>query len=98
MAGYFLFSLVNMALVWTGVMPGYGMRSWEIAGIPVGLVVSILAVLLGTYALIIDFDQIKQGVQAGIPRKYAWTGAFGLTVTLVWLYLEFLRILSYLRD
>jgi uncharacterized YccA/Bax inhibitor family protein len=47
--------------------------------------------------LILDFDFIEKGVQQGIPAKYAWTAAFGLTVTLIWLYIEFLRLLAILR-
>ena len=47
-------------------------------------------------AAIVDFDAIKRGVLAGAPRRYAWTAAFGLVVTLVWLYLEMLRIFAIL--
>ncbi|MCL2787059.1 MAG: Bax inhibitor-1/YccA family protein [Micrococcales bacterium] len=97
MGGYVLFSLINLALVWTGVLPDFGLRSMEIGGMPAGLVISILAVLLGAYSLVMDFEMIKLGVEGGIDRRYAWTGAFALTVTLIWLYLEFLRILGHLR-
>jgi len=44
-----------------------------------------------------DFDAIKRGVEQGAPRAYAWSAAFGLIVTLVWLYLEILRILAILQ-
>ena len=44
-----------------------------------------------------DFDAIKRGVEAGIPGRFAWSAAFGLAVTLVWLYIEFLRLLAILR-
>ena len=44
-----------------------------------------------------DFTAIEQGVRAGAPQKYSWSAAFGLTVTLVWLYVEILRILAILR-
>jgi uncharacterized YccA/Bax inhibitor family protein len=98
MLGYFFFSLVNMVLVWTGVLPDFGLRSVSVLGIPLGLLVSVLAVLLAAYALLADFEAIKQGVNKGIDRRYAWTAAYGLTVTLIWLYIEFLRILSYFRD
>ena len=47
--------------------------------------------------LIVDFDSIKRGVEAGVPAKLAWTAAFGLVVTLVWLYLELLRLFAILR-
>jgi uncharacterized YccA/Bax inhibitor family protein len=98
MLGYVVFSLVNAALVWFGVLPDFGMRSVEVAGMPLGIIISIVAVLLGAYSFMIDFDYIKAGVEGGAPGRYAWTAAFGLTVTLVWLYLEFLRLLSYFRD
>jgi uncharacterized YccA/Bax inhibitor family protein len=47
--------------------------------------------------LILDFDFIEQGVAARLPEREAWRAAFGLTVTLVWLYIELLRILAILR-
>ena len=47
--------------------------------------------------LILDFDFVEQGVAAGLPERESWRAAFGLTVTLVWLYIELLRILAILR-
>ncbi len=55
----------------------------------------ILVVLLAAYSLVIDFEQVKTGVQRGAPRAYGWTAAFGIMLTVVWLYLEILRLLSY---
>lgn len=99
MTGYLLFSLVNVALVWFGGMDGWGLRSEvSVMGIPLGVLVGILAVGLAAYSLIIDFDSIKRGVEQGAPARYAWTASFGLIVTLVWLYVEFLRIFAILRD
>ena len=57
----------------------------------------MLAVFLAAYSLVLDFDQIQQGVRRGLPAKYGWTGAFGLMVTIVWLYVEFLRIFALLN-
>ena len=54
--------------------------------------------MVAALSFILDFDQIKTGVERGAPRIYAWTAAFGLIVTLVWLYLEILRLLSYLQN
>ena len=59
--------------------------------------VSALGVILAVLNLVLDFDYIEQGVAMGAPAKESWRGAFGLTVTMVWLYIEILRILSYLR-
>jgi uncharacterized YccA/Bax inhibitor family protein len=53
--------------------------------------------VLAAYSLVLDFDQIQQGVRRGLPAKYGWTGAFGLMVTIVWLYVEFLRIFAILN-
>jgi uncharacterized YccA/Bax inhibitor family protein len=89
MVGYLAFQVVNLVLVWTGVLGGAGMR-----GGVLGIVVGLVAVGLAAASLIVDFDSIKRGVEAGVPAKFAWSAAFGLTVTLVWLYLEFLRLLA----
>ena len=98
LGGYAMFSLVNLALMWFGEMDGWGLRSEvSVMGIPLGVIIGIFAVGLASYSLIMDFDAIKRGVEQGAPAKMAWTAAFGLVVTLVWLYLEFLRILAILR-
>lgn len=91
---YLVFSLVSFGLSSFGIIPG-GLRSITVLGMPLGLIVGVVAVLLASMSLISDFHFIQQGVEAGIPAKYAWTAAFGLVVTLVWLYVEFLRIASY---
>ena len=48
--------------------------------------------------LVVDFDMVERGIRQGADEKFAWYCAFGLTVTLVWLYIEILRLLSYFRD
>lgn len=89
MVGYAAFSLINLVLVWTGVLGGWGMR-----GGTLGIIIGLVAVGLAAASLIVDFDSIKRGVEAGVPAKLAWSAAFGLLVTLIWLYLEFLRLLA----
>ena len=97
--GYMIFSLINFALMMTGITTGaWGLRSLTIMGIPLGVPLGILAVILASFFLAIDFESIENGVRNGLPQRYAWAGAFGLVVTLVWLYVEFLRLLSYFRD
>ena len=99
MGGYLLFSVVNFALMVTGVIDQpWGLRSVEVFGIPLGLIVGLVAVVLAAISLAMDFEAIQRGVEQGLPTRYAWAGAFGLVVTLVWLYLEFLRILAILYD
>lgn len=96
MVGYLAFSLINVVLQLTGVTSEYGgLRSVEIAGIPLGIPLGILVVLLASYSLVMDFDNVKRGVDSGAPRIYGWTAAFGIMVTVVWLYLEILRLLSF---
>lgn len=94
---YGVFSLVNLGLMWFGGMDGFGIRSMTIGGIPLGLIIGAVAVILAAMTLVMDFDQIQRGVQNGVARKYAWAAAFGIAVSLIWLYLEFLRILAILR-
>lgn len=62
-----------------------------------GLISSVVGVVLGVLMLILDFDYVERGVAAGLPERESWRAAFGLTVTLVWLYIEILRILAILR-
>lgn len=98
MVGYLVFSLLNLVLMWTGINDNaWGLRSMEIFGIPLGLIIGVLVVFMAAYSLVLDFDQIQQGVRNGAPRKYGWVGAFGIMVTVVWLYVEILRILAILR-
>jgi len=59
-----------------------------------GIVFSLVVVVIAALNLILDFDMIEQGSQAGAPKFMEWYGAFGLMVTLIWLYLEILRLLS----
>lgn len=90
MVSYLLFSVVNFVLMITGAIDGmFGMRSgW------LGIVIGLLAVVMASYSLVIDFTAIEEGVRAGAPERYSWTAAFGLAATMVWLYIEILRILA----
>ncbi len=99
MGGYLLFSLVNFGLMLTGmVTTPWGLRGMTVAGVPVGLVIGLLAVVMAALSLVLDFEMIQRGVERGLPTRYAWAGAFGLVLTLAWMYVEFLRILAILRD
>ncbi|MFP7723809.1 Bax inhibitor-1/YccA family protein [Lysobacter sp. A3-1-A15] len=64
----------------------------------VGIGFSLFVVVIAALNLVLDFDFIETGVEQGAPKYMEWYGAFGLMVTLVWLYIEFLRLLSKLRD
>ncbi len=62
-----------------------------------GLVMSVVGLGLGVLMLILDFDFVERGVAAGLPEVESWRAAFGLTVTIIWIYIELLRILAILR-
>jgi uncharacterized YccA/Bax inhibitor family protein len=64
---------------------------------PLGILISVVIVGVAALNLVLDFDFIERGAQAGAPKFMEWYGGFGLLVTLVWLYLEMLRLLSRLR-
>jgi uncharacterized YccA/Bax inhibitor family protein len=93
MVSYVVFQLVNVVLQVTGVAGGtFGLQSgW------LGVIIGVAVVIMAAYSLVLDFDQIQQGVRRGIPARYGWTGAFGIMVTVVWLYIEFLRLIAILR-
>jgi len=65
---------------------------------PIGIGFSLIVVAVASLSLIMDFDFIERGAQNFLSKNYEWYGAFGLMVTLVWLYLEMLRLLSKFRD
>ena len=65
---------------------------------PLGIGFSLLVVGLAAFNLLLDFDFIEKAAYAGAPKYMEWYGAFGLMVTLVWLYLEILRLLAKLSD
>jgi uncharacterized YccA/Bax inhibitor family protein len=93
LGGYLVFVLVNLLFQVFGSSDNvFGFRT----GI-FGVLIGLFAVGLAAFCLVLDFDFIEKGVQQGIPAKFAWTAAFGLTVTLVWLYVEILRLLAILR-
>lgn len=73
---------------------GLGLRS----GGTLAIVFSIVCIAIAAFNLVIDFDMIEQGIRHGADEKFAWYASFGIIVTLVWLYLEILRLLGYLRD
>jgi uncharacterized YccA/Bax inhibitor family protein len=59
---------------------------------------TLIAIFLAAMSFVLDFGTIEAGVQAGAPKEFEWYLAFGLMVTLVWLYIEFLRLLAKLSD
>jgi uncharacterized YccA/Bax inhibitor family protein len=64
---------------------------------PMGFIASLVGLGLGVLMLILDFDFVERGIEAGLPERESWRAAFGLTVTIIWIYIEMLRILAILR-
>jgi uncharacterized YccA/Bax inhibitor family protein len=62
-----------------------------------GLLMSVVGLALGVLMLILDFDFVERGIAAGLPERESWRAAFGFTVTIIWIYIELLRILAILR-
>lgn len=91
-AVYLVNLLLSLFSVHTGIIeigPSAGMLSWA---------VSAIAVALATFNLVVDFDDAQNMVNNRAPAQEEWRAAFGLMVTLVWLYIELLRVISYFRD
>lgn len=88
--------LVNLLASVFGVADGsgLGLRS----GGTLSIVFGLAMVVLGAFFLILDFDLVDKGIAQGAPERESWRAAFGLTVTLVWIYLEILRLISYFRE
>jgi uncharacterized YccA/Bax inhibitor family protein len=96
MFGALALMLGNLVLGMFGVGhgEGLGLRS----GGPVAIIFSLVCIGIAAFSFLVDFDAADQMIRAGAPDKAAWGIALGLTVTLVWLYLEILRLLSYFQN
>ena len=90
--GIALFYVGTIFMGFFGVrFPVFGAGSW-------GIGISLFVVIVAALNLVLDFDLIESGARAGAPKYMEWYGAFALMVTLIWLYLEILRLLSKLRS
>ncbi|MFF5490688.1 Bax inhibitor-1/YccA family protein [Streptomyces virginiae] len=89
--GFILLMLVNTLFAVFGGGDGLGFRSGGL-----GLLFGAIGVILGACFLALDFKQVEDGIAYGAPREEAWLAAFALTMTLVWIYVEMLRIFSIL--
>ncbi|MDF6020590.1 Bax inhibitor-1/YccA family protein [Streptomyces sp. JH34] len=90
--GFVLLMMVNLLFSVFGGGDGLGFRSGGL-----GILFGVIGIILGACFLALDFKQVEDGVNFGAPREESWLAAFGLTMTLVWIYLEMLRLLSILN-
>jgi uncharacterized YccA/Bax inhibitor family protein len=93
--GIFLFYMASMVLSLFGVHMSF--MSWNDAS-PLGIGISLFVIAIAAFSLIMNFEQIEVGEQMGAPKYMEWYSAFGLLVTLIWLYIEILRLLSRLSS
>jgi uncharacterized YccA/Bax inhibitor family protein len=90
--GVFGLMVVNL-IAYLFTSDGLGLRS----GGGLAIAFSLICIVVASMNLVMDFDFIERGIRQGAPQKLAWYAAFGLTVTLVWLYIEILRLLGFAR-
>ena len=91
-------ALMLVNFIWSLATGSGGLRGGITGPVtPLAVGISLIAIVLAVLNLVLDFDYIEKGVALGAPARESWRGAFGLTVTMVWLYVEMLRLLSYLR-
>jgi uncharacterized YccA/Bax inhibitor family protein len=91
MFGFVAVSLLDFVLAFFGA--SFGVNGFG----GLGLVMSFVGLGLGVLMLILDFDFVERGIEAGLPERESWRAAFGLAVTIIWIYIELLRILAILR-
>jgi uncharacterized YccA/Bax inhibitor family protein len=89
-----LFLMVANLIAYFWLPDGLGLRS----GGPLAIVFSLIVIAVAALSLLQDFAVADEAIRRGAPAKFAWYIAFGLLVTVVWLYLEILRLLSYMRN
>ncbi len=93
LVGALVLSLANF-VAYFFMSDGLGLRS----GGPLAIVFSLVMIGIAAFMLLLDFDMADEAIRRGAPAKFAWYVAFGLLVTVVWLYMEILRLLSYFRE
>ncbi|WP_055624214.1 Bax inhibitor-1/YccA family protein [Streptomyces sp. JHA19] len=91
--GFIVLMAINLLFAVFGGGDGLGFRSG-----PLGILFGVIGILLGACFLALDFKQVEDGIAYGAPREESWLAAFGLTLTLVWIYMEFLRIIAILNS
>ncbi|MBL7256890.1 Bax inhibitor-1/YccA family protein [Paractinoplanes lichenicola] len=91
MGGLFAVMLINIVLSLFGFSTGLRDNG------PLGYLFSVVCIVVAALSFILSFNEVEEGVRAGLPARYSWVAAFGILVSLVWLYLEILRLLSMLQ-
>jgi uncharacterized YccA/Bax inhibitor family protein len=91
MFGFVAAVLLDFLLSFAGIQIGFNGFG------ALGLLMTVIGLGLGVLMLILDFDFVERGIAAGLPEQESWRAAFGLTVTIIWIYIEMLRLIAILR-
>ena len=91
-----IYYAISFVLGVTGIVDMTLVTNIRVLGIPLGVIIGLFAVFIGVLCLVRDFDAVKVGVNAGVPVKYSWLCTFAIMTDVIWIYLEILKILSYL--
>lgn len=91
MVGVFAVMLINLVLAFFDI--NTGLRD----GSPLAIGFSLVVIVIAALSLILSFHEVEEGVRMGLPQRYSWLAAFGIVVSLIWLYLELLRLISYFQ-
>ena len=91
-----MFGMVGLGLL-SLVLSFFGINTGLFGFGALGFIMAVAGLVLGVFMLILDFDFVENGVAAGLPERESWRAAFGLTVSLVWIYTNLLRILAIIR-
>ena len=70
----------------------------KLGGVPLGLILGVILIVVAAYFLIGDLEDVRYAVENGAPKKFAWTVGFSITVTVIWIYIEVLRVLAILAN
>lgn len=91
MAGLFAVMLINLVLALFDI--NTGLRD----GSPLAIGFSLVCIVVASLSFILSFHEVEEGVRMGLPQRYSWVASFGILVSLIWLYLEMLRLISYFQ-
>jgi uncharacterized YccA/Bax inhibitor family protein len=91
MAGLFAVMLINLVLAL------FGVNTHLRDGSGLAIIFSLVCIVVAALSFVLSFKEVEDGVRMGLPQRYSWVAAFGILVSLVWLYFEILRLLSYFQ-
>ena len=93
---FFFYYMITFVLSSTGAVDMTAVNNYEVFGfIPLGVIIGVVAIIIGVLCLVRDFDAVKVGVNTGVPVKYSWLCTFAIMTDVIWIYLEILKLLSY---